>query len=181
MLSELKKNKMKKAFLLFDANHDGFVESSDIDQIIQNIANAQSADVNSDEYAGIKSTYSSFWAVLATMDSDGDGRVSQDEWLAAMENIVQSSSQFDEIIGQLRDVLFTLVDADGDGFISAREYSLWLTSYHETEDAAANAFSKLDSDGDGRISKDEMNQIVNDFFNSDDPSAPGNWLIGDPG
>ena len=35
-----------------------------------------------------------------------------------------------------------------------------------------------DRDGDGYLVREELLQNVEEFYGSDDPGAPGNWLVG---
>ena len=69
-------------------------------------------------------------------------------------------------------------DKDRDGRIARAEYLGVAQSYAMTQEEAEEAFQHLDRDGDGYIDKDEMMLDTLEFFTSDDPDAPGNWLVG---
>ncbi|WP_446350704.1 EF-hand domain-containing protein [Coleofasciculus sp. F4-SAH-05] len=74
--------------------------------------------------------------------------------------------------------LFDLLDLDGNGVITIKEYKTILSSWNVSEDLAQETFPKLDSNGDGHISKEEFMELARQFHASDDPQAPGNWFLG---
>ena len=106
---------------------------------------------------------------LANLDSDGDGRVSAEEFAARPGRFPRF---FDEVDGDGNDALtrdelqaaidaaasareragtqmlqrFGTIDADGDGSITRTE-------------AAAHAFARVDADGDGFISDEEARAV----------------------
>ena len=53
---------------------------------------------------------------------------------------------------------------------------LWC--YGGLDQDARNAFRYLDRDGDGYLDVAEIVKAVEEFYLSDDPDAPGNWLLG---
>jgi hypothetical protein len=71
-----------------------------------------------------------------------------------------------------------LSDQDGDGRLSQQEYVANLRSFNVNEAAANEAFRRLDQDGDGYLTQAELSRCVEEFFYSEDPEAPGNWLVG---
>jgi Ca2+-binding EF-hand superfamily protein len=71
-----------------------------------------------------------------------------------------------------------MVDIDGNGRISPQEYALFLKAYNVDERLFDDIFRHLDLNGDGYLSRDEIFKLVREFYLSDDPQAPGNWLVG---
>lgn len=90
------------------------------------------------------------------MDSDGDGRVTQEEWSATkLERFEKGDLDGDgrvtpEEMQQARQAhraaRFAKKDADGDGLLSPEEVS-WMD---------ADRFAKKDADGDGYLGADEL-------------------------
>jgi Ca2+-binding EF-hand superfamily protein len=78
----------------------------------------------------------------------------------------------------LADALFSVLDADRDEHLSKDEYSRIFMSAGVDGTIVATAFGKLDRNGDGRISRQEWRVAVDEFFASQDPQAPGAWLLG---
>ncbi|QYK41153.1 MAG: EF-hand domain-containing protein [Paracoccaceae bacterium] len=80
-------------------------------------------------------------ARVAALDADGDGRISRDELKAAQMR--ESEARAD----RMADRMMQMMDADGDGFLSAAEMMV--------RPAPAMLFDRIDTDGDGAISKAE--------------------------
>lgn len=57
---------------------------------------------------------------------------------------------------------FAVVDADGDGQITAQEFQQLMQALGEelSDEGAAMAIQKMDSDGDGRISLEEFAEYM---------------------
>lgn len=53
-----------------------------------------------------------------------------------------------------------------------------MTAFHATDAEAAAAFRQLDRNRDGYLTTDELIKNAEEFFFSEDPEAPGNWLVG---
>lgn len=75
-------------------------------------------------------------ALFERFDSDGDGRVSQED------------------VDTLRAERLAAFDADGDGELSLEEYqALWLDAMHRH---MVRAFQRLDTDGDAKVTAEEF-------------------------
>ena len=180
MLTDFQQRKITRLFHLLDNDNSGFVDAADLDRVARNLAGAIGAKPGSRPYATLQARYGGLWRVVADADGNSDGRVTLREWLKANDEMLDSPARYDEVIGQLVDQVFDLLDADHDGSVTVGEYSSWLAASHVTADVAEEAFRMIDLNADGIISKDELTHIFLDFYYSDDPQAPGNWLFGGP-
>ncbi len=81
---------------------------------------------------------------LATMDADGDGRVTEDEILAALRGKADERAR----------MIMARLDADGNGAIDAAEMQPSAEQIAEMQ--SARMFARMDSDGDGAISEEEF-------------------------
>ena len=180
MLTNLQERKLTRLFHLLDNDSSGFVDGADLDRIACNLAAAIGAAPGSRPCATLQARYGGIWRMLLDADANLDGRVTLREWLRASEGMLRSQGVYDEVIGQLVDKVFDLLDANHVGSITAQEYASWLAASNVTPDAAGEAFQRIDLDSDGALSKDEIRQLFFDFYYSDDPQAPGNWLFGGP-
>merc|ERR1719426_94083 len=81
---------------------------------------------------------------LAEADADGDGKVSEKEFMEACAAKGTAKAQCEE--------LWAAADADGDGVASAED----LERVREEAKAAAKDFEDADVDGDGALSKEEF-------------------------
>jgi hypothetical protein len=69
-------------------------------------------------------------------------------------------------------------DRDGDGRLDENEYATILWCYGIADADARAAFRHLVTDGSGYLTNAAMEKVFAEFFRSDDPDAPGNWMIG---
>lgn len=106
-----------------DANHDGVIDA-------QEIANAPAA--------------------LKTLDKNGDGKLTRDEYLPPRREGKPPRAEAKEGEhrggpGHLRNPLLAALDANGDGVIDAQEIA-----------NASAALKRLDKNGDGQLTRDEL-------------------------
>src|SRR5262249_32334115 len=107
-------------------------------------------------------------------------RIPKDVWLAARDKVLADKQAFmQKWIDGLADVLFRVIDANGDDRISLQEYKDFLTVHGRNPVDADLIFPKIDTDNDGFVSREEMKKAVVEFYYSDDASSPGNWLFGE--
>ena len=177
MFTDLHRKKAARLFDLFDADGNGLLQRGDLDRTTANLATAIGVYVGSNEYAAVQARYSALWEIIEAVDADDDGKVTLDEWFAALERIAQNDEDYDQTFGRMAEVLFDLFDADQDGFISPLEFTSWLTAHGISPTDASTSFSAV-SEGGGQISKEKMLQLTSDFIRSDDPSKDGNMLFG---
>ena len=166
------------AFNLFDTNRDGFLERSDIDRVIDRVAEVLGHQVGSPEYAMIQSEYSALWDTLIALDTDVDGRLSTEEWLRVFGDLADAAQNQKEVFEAVFSRMFALFDTNSDGKVSAVEFESWLVAHGATESNASTAFRKLDRSGDGEFSRWEVRKAIAEFVSSEEPDAPGNWLFG---
>lgn len=180
MLKDLQRRKLTWLFQLLDNDSSGFVDSADLDRVACNLAAAIGAAPGSRACATLQARYGGIWRMLLDADTNFDERVTLREWLRASEGMLGSQGAYEEVIGQLVDKVFDLLDANHDGSITAQEYASWLVASNVAAEVAGEAFRKIDLDSDGALSKDQIRQLFFDFYYSNDPQAPGNWLFGGP-
>lgn len=184
MLGELQRKKLKRKFQIFDANGDGFVQRDDFDLIIGNLLKLRDLSADSSGGQAIADQYIDYWLTLQHfVDANQDEKITMGEWMtyheAALEFEKVLAEQGEE--GTLRpfaEVLFQMLDRNGDGQVSADEYHEFLQAYQLDVEAARQAFEHLDQQGKGHLTLDELFALVDDFYTSNNPDSPGNWLFG---
>lgn len=118
--------------------------------------------------------------MLRRLDSNGDGRISLDEYLAAATQRFQaidaehhgsvdaaaiaSSPAALERIDRRAERLVHRLDTAGNGYVTQAEFVL----------AAQNRFTRLDANGDGRLTPDELAAAHHGHGRSAGPQAPDN-------
>ena len=107
-------------------------------------------DLTPDQIAQFRETFNGF-------DQDGDGKITQDEFIHIMRSWGQNPTEEE---GQQ---MFDAVDKDRNGYIEFDEYLCLMCSKLQkvdTEDDYVNAFKEFDEDNDGKITKDELKLIL---------------------
>lgn len=179
-LHELQVKKLSQMFRNFDRDADGFVAMADHEAIaLQAIALRKlepTSSVAEQILAGARAIGRSF---EERVDTDGDGRVSLDEWLTYYEAVLAGPDDIYRatILGTTEMVL-NLCDTDGDGALSNEELNLFLSVFRIQHPDPKGLFARLDSDGDGEISKGELMKHLDDWHRSTEVGAAANDLAG---
>jgi Ca2+-binding EF-hand superfamily protein len=179
MLSELKKRKLTAFFKTFDADGNGYIEKSDIEQIVHNLTAIRNEATGSPTHQFLHKKYMSDWeGLLQATDTNGDGKISLDEWFTFHDQQLQAETPYWKA-GEKTSIqfLFELIDLNSDGEIGVEEYALFLKAYH-VQASAQEIFAKLDLNGDGHISLHEFVTLCDQFYTSDEAQSQGNWLFG---
>ena len=179
MLTGFQQRKLNVMFNLYDVDKNGFVEQADYEQIVQNLATTLGFPPGSPEYIRLHAKHMAVWHGMQQLGSTpGSQRVSREERLAGYDRLLDDKDRFLATVGSWSDTLIELSDQDGDGRLSQQEYVANLRSFNVDEAAAHEAFRRLDQDRDGYLTHAELSRSVEEFFYSEDPDAPGNWLVG---
>jgi Ca2+-binding EF-hand superfamily protein len=173
VLGTVVQRKTTALFRIFDANGDGYWERSDFEQFVERVAQERGLDPGSPEVEALSGVFMQLWESLRAADTDGDDRVTLDEALA-----FQDQNFTPEAVTGFAQVIFPVLDSDGDGAIGIDEYRSLLKSSSIDPAVADEIFPRLDADGDGQISRAEFEQLYQEYFLSDDADAPGSSLWG---
>ncbi|MGK5549466.1 EF-hand domain-containing protein [Streptomyces sp. URMC 127] len=105
--------------------------------------------------------------VFVMLDADGDGIISQDEYLARTTNVVRATgrAEDDPLVVAARAggrQAWAAMDANGDGKVTFEEYDAWAGA--EAFDTVCRPvlgglFDLADSDGDGALTRPEFTAL----------------------
>ena len=116
---------------------------------------------------------------LSSLDTDGDGQVSETEFKAGMEKNAPAGADKSKV-DQMADKMFKKIDGDGDGQISAAEWGTFqqkIASGHHHHHAASNgsqADNGVNPNGDNTLSQDQLAALLQKYeaeTKSSDPSS----------
>jgi len=196
MLSLIMQKKLARHFWFQDFNKDGYVEIADWEQCARNLAGIQGWTPESAGYKEILSKHIGIWENnWQPADTDGDGKVSLDEYLELTDNIrsgnyppsesgtvensvlMEKPNYLDSLL-DLFGAIFDIIDRDKDGKIKLEDYSMYFKAWGVDESLAERAFASIDLNGDGVLSRMSFVQFGSNFFISDDENEFGNLLFG---
>ena len=181
MMTEVREQKMRRFFNIYDAQQTGSIGKVNFEQPVQIGASMLGYAPGSAEYEEMHKWSMGFWHYLKNhLQKSDDSQVQLDEFIKAMDALASDKKTLNEIIMGHASFTIKLWDRDGDGMMDEEEFVAAHTAYNTKESAAREAFSHLDRNGDKLLSYSEIIQAVEEYFVSDDPNAIGNWFIMDP-
>ncbi|MFC7898502.1 EF-hand domain-containing protein [Streptomyces sp. NPDC057381] len=160
----------------FDSTRTGYVDADIFKMRADHVCAGLVPDSFSPERQAIRDVFAAWWNHTSAADHDGDGRVSRDEFIAA-----HRSKRAAGIVLALANALFDAVDTDQNDEISQEAFTGFYQVCRITDEATRTAFEKLDVNGDGVITREAYLDAVRQFMTSNDPLAPGTWLLGRTG
>ncbi|QFR93706.1 calcium-binding protein [Streptomyces tsukubensis] len=178
MTSAVKSQKFSILFDWIDQGGDGQLTRGDL-RSMAGLFTGLAADGDDANVTAMRDAFEEMWRLLVKHgDTDGDGQVSRQEFIAVMEANITSPQHFESAVLAIADALVKALDTDGDGVLNRDEYVRMYTSLGIPQEHSGEAFTRLDRDGDGTISHAEFRTAITEFYLSADVDAPGNWLIG---
>lgn len=96
--------------------------------------------------------------VIKTIDDDGSGEVCFNEFSAWVASGHYESEDIEEVV----DGLFSMIDIDGDGFLTHAEFKTALQSHAKdlTDSDISALINECDEDQDGQIDKEEFSNLL---------------------
>jgi Ca2+-binding EF-hand superfamily protein len=178
MQDTVKDHKFTILFDWFDQNEDGYLTADDFEQMAD-MFTALAQEHDSENVTAMRSAFQTWWGLLRDSgDTDTDGQLTRQEFLALMKSSITAPDNFESAVLAIADALMRALDTDGSGTLSTSEYVGMYSSLGVPPEHSTAAFHLLDRNGDGQISHDEFRTAIVEFYLSDDPNAPGNWLLG---
>ena len=178
MNTEAMQKHRDEMFNKMDGNGDGGIDKTEFSVLAKKMSANNAASSNSTTSTG---TTQSVDDVFATYDTDGDGKLSQDELDAYMKANAPPPPPQGGLMGALnaqemqkrKDEMFSKIDADSDGSIDKTEFAALAnqmsannatssnsTTSTDTTQSVDDIFATYDTDGDGKLSQDELDAYM---------------------
>jgi len=182
MMTEYQRKKQVRWFNVLDGNKDGFLERADFEVIGHRLAatmNVESGPIHESIIAGWVDTWEH---MQQAVDQNRDGRVSLGEFLNFEDRVIYqvTPEEYTTYMGGNAKAMVALADLDQNGTLSPSEWRWQFRGFGIEDSAADESFQHIDTNGDGQITVDELIEAWRQFHFSDDPNAPGNWIVSQP-
>ncbi|KAE8721533.1 putative calcium-binding protein CML12 [Hibiscus syriacus] len=138
-------NQLKDIFSRFDMDSDGSLTILELAALLRSL--------------GLKPSGDQIHALLANMDSNGNGAIEFDELVSAIMPHMNEQMMVNQ--EQLKEV-FTLFDRDGNGYITPAELAGCMAKMGQplTYKELTEMIREADADGDGVISFNEFSTVM---------------------
>jgi len=165
--------KWKKFFTVLDIDKDGVVTKKDHELLGERFAGA--SPVDEAKKAEIKQQFISIWEKV--IEVDGQTQAITPKYFVALLN-KQGRQGLGAIYQGVCDIMFRVIDTDGDGFIQVAELQNFFKLFCDDTAQATRAFDIIDSNKDGKISHEEFSTAFTDFLVGEDQESPNRYFFG---
>jgi Ca2+-binding EF-hand superfamily protein len=161
-------------FRILDSDGNGYLDESDFDRLATRVLRAVGEPRDSAKGRAVANGHRRFWAGLrATLDTDGDGRISREEYLARLGD----PGDAERTVTDYATSIATLVDRDDDGYVERDDFLTCMTASGFARANSEAVFEELDESGDGRIAVDHWAAAIVDWYRSERTDIPGHVLV----
>ena len=170
---------LERRFAVIDTDGNGVWQPADGQLLTRRLCETFGRDPDSAAGRAVAAAQQAlFDAMLAHMDANVDGLITQEEFVTAVGRDISDRPGFDAAVGAAARTLIQVADTDGNGVLDAGEYTRLAAVYGARADEAERAFARLDQDRNGVLDTAELTTAISQFFASRDPQARGNVAFG---
>ena len=183
MIAEFFVKKIKHLFDAYDVDQNGIIEFNDFHAAIERMCDILGVSHTSLAYQSLMAVNTKHWELLTTLaDANLDDVITREEFLnwAIMANDMRDDADVRHAFEEWIFGIFDLLDVDGNGHITFREYQIFLRSHNHrySQDELKYIWLQLDINGDNVVSFGEAVTLLMQFFFSTDETDRGNWFYG---
>jgi Ca2+-binding EF-hand superfamily protein len=170
--------RLHRLFTVLDTDEEGYVTWGNYQRIVDRYAAGYALAKSDTRIKDLEKAYWAQWLGLLSQATPGQDRLSGDEFVAA-HRAVDYGSDGAQLLEDLAQAVFNVLDVDGDKRISRDEFARYLDFCEISSSDAAIIFRRLDLDGDAAISQREVARSLRAFhLYNDDLNTPGGIFLG---
>ncbi|WP_405674596.1 EF-hand domain-containing protein [Streptomyces sp. NBC_01511] len=173
-------SKARHYYNVFHRERDGWVSETDVHAWVGRTTREFGLAPGTAPADALQRSILEYWKRLfVPMDTDGDGVVSRDEFLAGFVSLENKLDDYARIVTPSAKVFVATADVDGDGELDKSEFRrLFQSSFALSDEDIDVSFTDIDTDSSGSISTDELRAAIRVFHSSTDPNDRGHRLLG---
>ncbi|GAB3299959.1 EF-hand domain-containing protein [Parasphingorhabdus pacifica] len=159
-------NRVKQRFDRWDANGNGTLERSDMEEEAANIAAAFGKSPSSPETQNIKAAFRGLFELVAEQSGvSPEESVSEEQFRLVAESLIfeQGEATFNRALSPIIEGIVGLCDKNADGKVNREEFATWLSAVGLSHEEGQEAFGKIDKNGNGVLTRDELLEAVRDY------------------
>ncbi|MET9550234.1 EF-hand domain-containing protein [Streptomyces sp. NPDC006627] len=163
---------------VLDQTGDGRIDAHDLQAMARAVC--WPLELSPEQEDRVYAGFTAWWEHMrSTMDTDGDGHISKEEWIAAtLRNCDADPAYVRDGVHHAVRVMFEAVDTDGSGGIDRHEYRTVFSGGRIDPGDLDRGFDELDVDKDGTISLSELLDGFTAFFMARESNVSGAQLLG---
>lgn len=165
--------KWLKFFTVLDTDKDGVVTRKDHELLGERFAAA--SHVDDARKAEMKQQFLTIWEKV--LEADGKIQAITPKYFISLLS-KQGLAGLASLYQGICDIMFRVIDTDGDGFIQVAELQNFFRMFCNDEQEATKAFAIIDTNNDGKISHDEFSTAFMDFLTGEDQQSPYRYFFG---
>jgi hypothetical protein len=189
-LSDFQLRKITQEFdHMYDSNGDGYIDKRDVEGFKRKIRTYVNEARGHAAMSSYSPAYEDYWTLaLEALDSDRDGKVQRESWIALWENLLEKAdgevaiASLPQWIQMMPGGLFPAIDFRGNGKIDPDEYrEFWhkVGGYAFIDDERLNhIYQVLTESGKYTLDLNRVQELYADFYLSDDRNSPGRYIAG---
>ncbi|MFJ3696942.1 EF-hand domain-containing protein [Streptomyces sp. NPDC090052] len=173
-------SKAQHYYNVFHHERDGWVGETDVYAWVGRTTQEFKLTPGTAPASALQKSLLEYWKRLfVPMDTDGDGVVSREEFLAGFVSLEDRPDDYARIVTPSAKVFVATADVDGDGELDKSEFKrLFQSSFALSDEDIDVSFADIDTDSSGSISTDELRAAIRVFHSSTDPNDRGHRLLG---
>lgn len=170
--------RLRRLFEVLDTDGNGFVTWSDHQRIVEAYADAYGLAQDDPKIQALARAYWAQWLGLLAQARPGRDRLDQEEFVAAHRAVGYDEDR-PELLRNLAEAIFRIMDTTGDKRVSKEEFAAYLAMWGVSGDEGPAVFERLDLDRDAYVSQREIDRSLHAFhLNNDDLNTPGAIFLG---